>query len=267
MDCKHYEELLFERLDRKLHATLASELRSHLARCERCTELASLLAGDNAATVVPADLADAILARTTGRDAPLLRAARQLERDLPALAEMQPDGAFVADVLAATVLAGRESFWVRAASFWQGLAQRPRLALESAYLGSLAIFLLVGLPASPLAGVPQQVATQLANENGIVRVSVRSGFERASIAGQETWSRAGDFFGAALPAGIEDWRFDATTTRSWRDSVTGLLDRIWQSTFQPAFDWLRRAWVTTFGGRSESPPLDETTHERNSISA
>jgi hypothetical protein len=101
----------------------------------------------------------------------LARALLRLQADLPMLAERLPDDRFLADVLARTTLRG----WAaprraaRLAEGWRRLVQRPRFAFEGAYLGSIFLLMLFGIPASPLAGVPQR-ALDLARVNPVAEL-------------------------------------------------------------------------------------------------
>ncbi len=266
MQCTRFEELLFETLEGRLDEPTVGRLRAHGAGCARCAELEALLTGETALEP-PADLTASILAQTIGPEAPLQRAMRQLDLDLPMLAEMEPDERFLEDVMAATVEADRNRFWARAAAFWQTLVQRPRFALEGAYLGSIAMFLLVGLPGSPLAGVPEQVLVQLRDESGTVRTTVRAGAERVSDVGQVTWSRAGDVFAYVLPADSDGTATASAVVRSWRERTARLLQNIWRYTLGPAFEWIRGAWLNTFSRATETPLPETTTNDRNSHSA
>lgn len=80
----------------------------------------------------------------------------RLQADLPALAELRPDEHFLAEVLGRTTPHERRAAgWAaRLADGWQRLVQRPRFAFEGAYLGSIFLVMLFGIPTSPLAGVP-----------------------------------------------------------------------------------------------------------------
>jgi len=248
MECTRFEELLFERLEGSLEEARCEELASHATGCARCSALDALLAGQADATsagglLVPDDLTSSILALTSERE-PLQRALRQLDLDLPAMASMVPDDDFVADVMTATVEADRQRFWYRAREFWHGLAQRPRFALEGAYLGGIAIFLLVGLPGSPLAGVPDQILRELRNEDSVVRTSLSDGASRVTEFSQATWTRAGSLANTAIANGLPN-ATDLTKSTSWIVESAKALGNWWLNTFSAALEWLQNAWLNT----------------------
>jgi hypothetical protein len=181
--------------------------------------------GEEAIAEAPEDLADRILARTTGAacasveerlceladDAlavpeqtlvrehlshcagcrELAEAVAALRRELPDLAEIDPGPGFarsVAEATARRTSAGR-SVQGRVHMLWEGILRRPRFALELAYSGALVLTLLVELPGSPLENMPEQAL-------GLTQVSpsVVQGVERSveTAAGaipflQETW--------------------------------------------------------------------------------
>jgi len=82
----------------------------------------------------------------------LAAALARLSTDLPTLAEMEPGPRFVTDVLART--SRRETLTARLLDACRRLAQRPRIAWEGAYAGSIALLILFGTPNAPFAGVP-----------------------------------------------------------------------------------------------------------------
>lgn len=119
-------------LDREL-------LELHLASCESCRGLAQALAA--------------------------------LARDLPALASVRPDPAFVDDVLAATRPAGVR--WRRLAAAWSGhwaaWVRRPRFALEAAFVLTLVFLPVVTSSATPLAPVAE-TARELSGANPLPKL-------------------------------------------------------------------------------------------------
>jgi len=186
MDCNDFLKHVEGFLNGELPAFERREAEAHLAACASCRRLAA------PPVEPPGDLTGSILALTSGSpcgqsehllcdhvdgasapaDAELMRQhlehcadcaalARVLVRmseTLPELAEVEPDPAFLPDVLRATlparVRAGRRlAAWSES---WRRLLQRPRIAWEGAYLGTIVMVLLFGVPGSPLAAVPRQ---------------------------------------------------------------------------------------------------------------
>jgi hypothetical protein len=275
MQCRRCEELLFESSERPLEPTRRAAVDSHLAECPTCSALARTLqpaaAHDAAAD---ADFTAAVLELTTAV-APVERAQRQLDRDLPALATLAPDDEFVADVMAATVEIDRRRFLRRAAAAWAGLVQRPRFALEGAYLGSIAAFLLVGMPWSPLAGVPEKVLSDLREEGQVARSAVVEGAQQFTRYSRVTLTRAGDEFGSRIERVLPDGLpliSDATEAPRWREVALEWLDSLIESIVDLG-SWLVGPWVPS-GVYETAPPSpaiepdnEESRHDRSSHSA
>ena len=94
----------------------------------------------------------------------------ELARDLPRLAEVQPDPRFVAEVLRRTL-----PFEVQIRRWWDALWpelwRRPRFASEVAYVGVVALVLVFATPGSPLAAVPSG-ALAIAQEPPLPRLEL-----------------------------------------------------------------------------------------------
>jgi len=204
MDCRTFIERLDEFLAGTLWPSERRDFEAHRATCAGCRDLEALFAagpGEGGAAAPPGLLRD-VLERTSGsacrgarglvcdhvdgalapvddellrlhlNDCPecagLARALLLMKADLPGLAERRPDDRFLADVLARTAPRGRVAppLAARLTEAWRRLVQRPRFAFEGAYLGSIFLLLLFGIPASPLAGVPQR-ALELARVNPV----------------------------------------------------------------------------------------------------
>lgn len=99
----------------------------------------------------------------------LAAALRSMERDLPGLASRDPGPGFTEAVLAATEALRTIPLVARIGAAVQAMLQRPRFALEGAFIGSFILVLVFGTPGSPLAGVPQQ-ALALASVNPLVEL-------------------------------------------------------------------------------------------------
>lgn len=268
MECARFEELLFERLERLLDETRCEELAAHATKCLRCGALEALLtmpaeAAAAGSSMIPDDFTATILALTSERD-PLQRALRQLDLDLPAMVSMVPDDEFVADVMTATVEADEQRFWYRAREFWQGLLQRPRFALEGAYLGGIAIFLLVGLPGSPLAGVPEQVLNELRSDDGVIRTTLSEGASRVTEFSQASWTRAGDLAKTTLANRLPR-AAEFANSSAWLAEIAETLGNWWRDTFNAAAEWLRNAWLNTLGSAPDHPSTEVTDDDNDRL--
>jgi len=137
--CASAREELCDWIDGELDAFDGELVRSHVAGCEECRVL--------------------------------VRCLTTLSADLPLLAELEPDPAFVDDVLERTLpsRSSRARWAARFAAGWQRIVQRPRFAFEGAYLGAIVLLLLVGIPNAPLAGVPRK-ALDLASLNPVAEL-------------------------------------------------------------------------------------------------
>ena len=227
MDCARFEDLLFERLDARLHAPDEERMRAHAQTCRRCRELAALLSGglDSAPPEAPADLVAGVLHRTSGGScgraqlllaagadsalsengslltihletcidcATVARALVQLRHELPALGELDPGATFVAEVMAAT--AGvvtprpRMQLIARIEEMWERAVQRPRLAFEGAYAGIVVLFLVFGLPSQTLAELPARALGGIRQGGIKVERAVSSGLGELAEVGRSTWT-------------------------------------------------------------------------------
>lgn len=89
------------------------------------------------------------------RCAALARALSALASDLPAMAELAPGSGFVQGVLAASLPpAVRLRRWRRES--WPQWVRRPRFALELAYAMTVFFVVLLSIPGTPLAAMPQR---------------------------------------------------------------------------------------------------------------
>ena len=251
MKCTRFEELVFERYEGTLDPETVVMLDAHAAGCARCAELASLLRSEAPAD----DFTASVLSLTSDRE-PVERALRQLDVDLPALANMVPDDDFVADVMAVTIEADRKRLHRRLAAFWESLVQRPRFALEGAYVGAVAGFLLVGLPWSPLAGVPEQVIGELRAQQATVSTTLAAGTARLNQFSATTWERAGSL--AVLPeTGPDTPGVLSMTSRdtSWTAAARETAETVWNNYVVDGARWLMSPWM-------DLNPADPDTNER-----
>ena len=229
MDCPGF----LDRLDALLEGRLPEEERraaaEHLRGCARCRgiEKAFREGPGDLALEPPPGLAAAVLERTSGpacrsaqarlcdhadgsldpveRElvqghlnrcpgcAGVARALAWMDRELPALAEIEPGPGFAQRVLARTTRLRRRA--ARPPEIRPRLWQRPRIAWEAAYAGTVVLLLLFGTPHSPLAGAPGRVLS-LASPGAVSRLGlpvapvrarlsrVRSGWAEAAAAAE-----------------------------------------------------------------------------------
>lgn len=157
----------------------AQLLHAHLERCPACRALAGTLAW--------------------------------LTPELRAMAEVAPDPGFVADVLAATArlreaTAARARRQARLAGrvaavtgpfdvWWRRQLERPRFALEFAYVATMILLALCATPISPLRSAPQKaLAVVEASPTGVATVSSwvwRSLPASVADVGRSAWDATG----------------------------------------------------------------------------
>lgn len=195
MSCDAFLERIDALLDGSLARFERDEANRHLQECAACRELhAALAAGrenvNDAQGVEDAQLSMRILSRTSGAAcgsavsrlcawsdgeldtvdtdlvaghlrhclecAGLARALARLQVELPRLAAVDPGPAFLESVLARTSRrARRASLGERIAARLVQLLDRPRFALEAAFVATAILVVPMLAPGSPLAGVPE----------------------------------------------------------------------------------------------------------------
>jgi hypothetical protein len=212
MECRECRSRLEDYLIGNLSAELAEATGNHLADCEDCRELLAARAPQprELDPQESLDLTENILARTSGSacerahemignetDAPLCELDAELLRAhldhcddcealaeavawsgalLPAMAALEPDPAFLRDVLRAT--SERESeatlppLLERLGEWWQRLWRRPRFSLEVAYVGTLLLILLFALPFSPARNAPNRALHTIGEGREILNASL-----------------------------------------------------------------------------------------------
>jgi anti-sigma factor RsiW len=207
LDCPGLLDRIEAFLEGRLNDDDRLAVEQHLSACGNCRELTQRLraAPEDRSLEPPAGLVETVLAGTTGsvcgtarerlcdhvddelgpfddelvrshlngcdECSALARCLSRLSAELPLLAELEPDPAFVGDVLRRTlpVRAPAAPWAARMTAGWRRLVQRPRFALEGAYVGAFALALLFGIPNSPLAGVPRK-ALDLATVNPVAEL-------------------------------------------------------------------------------------------------
>lgn len=203
MNCESLLDRATGWLDGSLEGPARAEVDRHLETCSDCRDLLAALA---AAPSEDPGLADAILARTSGsacgsararlcarldgeldaidaglvdghlRHCPecegLARVLRRMEADLPLLAAADPGPGFVESVLARTSRRPRPvPFAERWAAAVSRLFDRPRVALEGAFLAVAVVAVPLAVDPAPLAHVRGAV--------NAIEASVRSGTRTA----------------------------------------------------------------------------------------
>lgn len=269
MDCREFEERLFERTEHELPAGVVAELRTHASGCDRCREFEAALS----AVAPPADLTAAVLAATAGAACERVRDlicerldlgsgerddlrqmhlrscadCRTIERvltalalDLPELADLPTDATFLADVIAASTAAPRPRPRPHAApAAWLGaLWMRPRIALEGAYVGTLAIALVFGPSASAFTELPAQVIREVRAQSAVVERVVADQIVEISTAAttrlEPAVTRATEFLA---------WSGDpGPSGSSWGASMHTALAAVWEHQVRPLLQGLAAAW-------------------------
>jgi hypothetical protein len=174
----------------------------------------------------------------------------RLREELPALAETHPGERFVEGVLDRTSRGWRQRMagWrARAGERWRHVVARPRFAAEGAYIGSLALVVLVGLPGSPLFGIPGQAVA--AARSGI---AARAQASEGAIA--DLGARASSLRAQAREAAAR--RLAETLAKAQRDAgaVSETLRQVAERTVRV---------VEELGGRDERTGKEPTTPTEN----
>ena len=181
--CQRLQALACEYVDGELGQGQVSLVRGHLEHCAACSALVATLS--------------------------------EMKRILPSLAEADPGPWFTQRVLRVTLHAPRRDFDFKLRAAWSKLLHRPRIALETAYLGAAAGMMGLYLPhptlpslgsvpavlqtlspkhlAQPLLAPTQRVVgsviqaeqrTALALKGAILP---KEGFEIQAVSGQSRW--------------------------------------------------------------------------------
>jgi len=214
MDCASFIDRMDALLDDDLSAEERGALDRHLNSCADCRELSRALGAES--IEAPPGMTASILKSTSGSActsaegrlcdwvdrelgrvddelvrlhlascvdcASLGRVLARMPQDLSRMAELQPDERFVSDVLTRTLPVRKrfERWTARLTSGWQSMLQRPRIAMEGAYVGTIVLVLLFGTPGSPLAAVPQR-ALELARVNPVSELQPLEAQVRADV--------------------------------------------------------------------------------------
>jgi len=253
-DCRQFEDVLEAFLDGTLDDGDARTAQEHLRTCPDCHELA-LIAG--APVQAAPDLTTQVLARTSGPsceraqeilcefvdggaetvEAELIRmhlsdcadctalsnVLVELRTDLPLLAEIQPDERFTAEVLARTIPRPRRiATWIdRLVLGWDQLMRRPRFALEGAYVLTVLLLVVLGVPGALLAGAPGRVAETAARD---IASPVRHTVVELGVTVSDRAQRTLDATGALVTEEARATADDMTSfsARMFEDLKTGM---------------------------------------------
>ena len=253
-DCRRFEDVLEAFLDGTLADADARAARAHLRTCPDCHELA-LIAG--APVQSAPDLTTQVLARTSGPscerakenlcefvdggagtvEAELIRmhisacadcallsnVLVELTTDLPLLAEIRLDERFTADVLARTIPAPRKTAtWIdRLVQGLDQLMRRPRFAFEGAYVLTVLLLVVLGVPGALLAGAPSRVAETAARD---IASPVRHTVVELGVTVSDRAQRTLDSTGARVTEEARATADDVTTfsARMFEDLKTGM---------------------------------------------
>ena len=182
--CRRLEALACDLVDGLLEPVQASLAEAHLAHCPACRTLVAGL--------------------------------RELDAVLPAFAELDPGPAFTADILEETLPRPGPSFHTT----WIRLMRRPRICLETAFLGTVAglLTLQAPLPLRALTGPAlSRLAAPLDRMPPILQASQarsRACASRATLAATQEARRVRTFWGEVV-----------ATLRSWLARFSGAAGR------------------------------------------
>jgi len=284
MNCEQVAELLDDLLDGGVPQAVRAAAEAHLAKCDSCRAVRETLEQARAALAgapegAAPDLVQGVLARTTGSvcgaareglaadwgnapespDGDLVRLhlahcapCRQvalvlaaLAVDLPRMADVDPGPAFAIQVLRRTVQAPPRPRRFDLRPFLEGLLRRPRFAWEAAYVAAFVLFFLVGLPGSPLAGVPEQaLAVVRANPVQAAAAAIEPVVQTARARAQAVWGAAWDVTGGRVLRARDEAP----------DSFWGRLGRAWTASCSLAGDagTMVRAYLARDDARAEA---------------
>lgn len=265
MDCKTVEKLLPLLLTGQLDHNRQGAVEEHLTRCDACGhKLAEMLgagqpmneddvdgfvAGVVNKTSGPAcgrvresvcmradggidDLTEAMRVAHTAHCADCRRFTAKFEwimAELPLWREMEPDGAFVRDVLLATSHAAGSSFWKRFAAGVDRLLLRPLIAWEFAYTMTVILVLSVRLSGTPIHAIHPSVVPVF-DGSRIVRVYADTGemvknfgqqvTEEGSAQSRSVMGKVGDIFQEYKQKTLLSVEKVKNTGRAFKTSVT-----------------------------------------------
>jgi hypothetical protein len=231
MNCRKFESQLESFLTGRLPPGSMKECRAHLESCDTCRELLDLASLESAPSgpVRTEELLQAVLKKTSGQscahshewladyvDGALAATSRklmeqhlencrscrqicrimgELKETLPGLAQIDPGDGFTLECMDSFRRLQNQRFMAR--GIWERLLVRPRLAMESAYVLTLLLFVLIKLFAYvPEASRVEAVYALHANAAQVtvsVADTVRNHFNQwgqSLMHSQDRWLRA-----------------------------------------------------------------------------
>jgi predicted anti-sigma-YlaC factor YlaD len=220
--CTAAHELLCDRTDGHLTGVDSELVEGHLQGCAECRELASAL--------------------------------EALAIDLPQLANLSPGEAFLGAVMRRTlpwrVLMRR--WWARA---WPRWVQRPRFAMEAAYVATLVLVLIFATPGSPLEAMPLR-AVELARTPPTSRLGEPVSQLRARVSAGLDAVRESEATGAVLGSWARTIELTSRAADRSMELADGVEEKI-RTLWEQAASLLQRA--------DENPSTaDEQTDEETS---
>lgn len=234
MNCREIDASLHLLVGDPWPGVLQEAARSHVAACARCRRLLAIARGDPSAmeSIEPIDLVASIVEKTSGTggcaddearlsgwadgsldglDVELVREhlshcstcselvgeLRALGTELPLMAEVEPDGRFLSEVLDRTSgrANGRSTLAEVLAIRWSRLVYRPRIAQELAYIGAMILMLATG----SREGFRTAVDSPAIAPTSAISAGLAEGFAQGSAVVSEIAVRLGDALGSQPP--------------------------------------------------------------------
>ena len=206
--CARAEALLPSVTDGELSAEETALLAAHLAHCAPCWTLAEGLAW--------------------------------LAGALPAMATLEPDAGFTAEVLAAIAQEDERAALARLderlAAWWRRAWRRPRFATEAAYAGTLIVVAMTATPVSPLREAPERALDLLRQDPRALATALPLDFSRVTDTLGAVGAVAADSGARSLKAAR---RGLAARLTAWRLRVAPLAGELWRD-LRDLLDSLRR---------------------------
>jgi hypothetical protein len=270
--CDRALSLVCERLD---DSALAMDplLEMHLSSCSECATVSAALERLHfelpaMAEMTPdANFVDSVLAVTVGAAVP---AASDTPAGAAAATGIPSRAAAVADAWGSDRPPFDWSDWVqrlplaaRVSDFLERLSQRPRLAFEGAFVGTLAFVLVLGMPAAGVAELPSRLLAEVRQERVQVQNAVAENLSRATEAGREAWTaskgRLEERFGEYLDFGASTSEVESRIKGflgRWQQAGIEIATHFWEGEFRAAFARMWRLWVDSWtrGGNEVRGP-------------
>ena len=121
------------------------------------------------------------------------------------------------------------AWWASVAAFGERLANRPRLAFEGAFVATVMLFLIAGLPSTSLAELPARTFDQIGQSRAGIESAALTKLGELADLGRSTWSAAAERITASFPTNestsVESRRF-GDRLRSWVTAGIELVDKL-----------------------------------------